>query len=226
MAKKHAVSDDSLARALGLYAGMVGHVLTNPGRWLGLDDDPAASASLPARALDALRDRTLGEVTPASPAWGEQPLAERVDWWVKRIGVSAGFAAAAPRFAGALSDRFPLLSTVLFDRELTGEPASMPSQHESETVLSEPVEGEDQPGTSRLATLGRGARTAARTVWRLARAFLGIGDLLDERPRGSLFARGLGKLPVVGLAGGWLDERGGIRRAARETGMLLTGRPG
>jgi hypothetical protein len=31
----------------------------------------------------------------------------------------------------------------------------------------------------------------------------------------------LGKVPVLGLAGGWLDERGGIRKAAEETGALL-----
>jgi hypothetical protein len=36
------------------------------------------------------------------------------------------------------------------------------------------------------------------------------------------FARTLAKLPVVGLAGGWLDERGGIRKAAEETEKLLT----
>jgi hypothetical protein len=51
-----------------------------------------------------------------------------------------------------------------------------------------------------------------------------VQDLLDERPRGSFFARGLGKLPLVGLAGGWLDERGGIRKAAQETAELLASR--
>lgn len=252
MSRKPAVSDESLTRALGLYAAMVGIVLGNPVRWLGLDDDPPASAKLPAKVLDAIRDRTFGEVTPASPAWAEQPLQTRTDWWVKRIGVSAGLAAAAPRFAGALSDRFPLqaalgasaaglavcatarehgrtepadwvplLSQVLFDRKLVPVPAAMPSSEEAADRLSEPAEGEEAPESSRLATLGRGAQTAARTVWRLARAFLGIQDLLDERPRGNIFARGLGKLPVVGVAGGWLDERGGIRRAAKETAQLL-----
>ena len=61
-----------------------------------------------------------------------------------------------------------------------------------------------------------------RTLWRLARTLLSIDDLLDERPRGNLFARALAKVPVVGLAGGWLDERGAIRKAAEETQQLLT----
>ncbi len=253
MARTPAVTDQTLSRALGLYAGMVGRVLNNPQRWLGLDDDPPKSASLPARALDAVRDRTFGEVTPASPQWGAQPLEKRVDWWVKRIGISAGLAAAAPRLAGALSDRIPLqamlgasaaglaicatarehgrtepvewvplLSQVLFDRKLAGAPVEVPSEAQSEEHLATPTEGEADANTGRLAKLGRGAGTAARTLWRLGRAFLGVQDLLDERPRGSFLARGLGKLPVVGLAGGWLDERGGIRKAAQETQELLT----
>jgi hypothetical protein len=56
-----------------------------------------------------------------------------------------------------------------------------------------------------------------RILWQLARTFLQIDDLLDERPRGNFFARALAKLPVVGLVGGWLDESGGIRKAAKET---------
>jgi hypothetical protein len=57
-------------------------------------------------------------------------------------------------------------------------------------------------------------------LWRLARTFLDLQDLFDERPRGGLFARSLAKLPVVGAAGGWLDERGAIRKAAKQTRQL------
>ena len=87
---------------------MVDRVLANPQRWLGLDDDPPPTAPFPVRAMDALRDRALGEITPASPQWDAQPVQRRVDWWVTRIGISAGLAAATPRFAGALADRVPL----------------------------------------------------------------------------------------------------------------------
>jgi hypothetical protein len=66
------------------------------------------SAGLTARVLDAVRDRALGDVTPASPHWAAQPESKRVDWWIRRIAVGAALAAAAPRFAGALADRIPL----------------------------------------------------------------------------------------------------------------------
>jgi hypothetical protein len=72
-----------------------------------------------------------------------------------------------------------------------------------------------------MAELGQGAQRAVRTLWRLARTFLDVDNLLDERPRGGFLARALAKVPVVGLAGGWLDERGAIRKAAKQTQELL-----
>jgi hypothetical protein len=256
MAKQPAVSDAALTKVLAGYAGLVRQVLDNPLRWLGADDEPGSDASLPARALDAVKDRTLGETNPASDRWAEQPLPDRVDWWVGRIGTVGGLAAATPRFAGALADRVPLqsalgasaaglavcavarehgrtdaadwvplLARVLFNRELAPQAAAVPPPEEAEQQL-EDAAGDTREPPSRMAALGQGAQRAVRTLWRLARAFLDIDDLLDERPRGGLFARALAKVPVVGLAGGWLDERGAIRKAAEETQELLTSRPG
>lgn len=251
MAQNPAVSDEQITRALGVYAGMVGHVLANPERWLGLDDEPPPTAKFPARALDALRDRAMGEVTPASSRWAERPVQQRVDWWVTRIGISAGLAAAAPRFAGALADRVPLqaalgasaaglavcatarehgrtapadwvplLAQVLFDRTLAPTSPVVPDAQESEQQLD--TEGGEEPADDgTVAKLGRGAQRAAKTVWRLARTFMELQHLLDERPRGGFLVRTIAKVPVVGLAGGWLDERGGIRKAARETTRLI-----
>lgn len=251
MAKTPAVADEQITRALALYAGMVGHVLTDPQRWLGLDDEPPPTASFPLKALDALRDRALGDNNPTSDTWSSQPVERRVQWWVTRIGISAGLAAAAPRFAGALSDRVPLqaalgasaaglavcatarehgrvapaewvplLATVLFDREVPSADTQAPDDEEARRRLADEPD-EDGPTHGRTAKLGRGAARAALTVWQLARTFLELQKLLDERPRGGLLARAVGKLPVVGVAGGWLDERGGIRKASRQTVRLL-----
>jgi hypothetical protein len=251
VAKEPAVSDAALTKVLAGYAGLVRQVLDNPLRWLGADDEPGPDARLPARALDAVKDRTLGELNPASDRWAEQPLPERVDWWVDRIGAVGGLAAAAPRFAGALADRIPLqaalgasasglavcavarehgrtdpadwvplLARVLFNRDLAPQAAPVPPPDEAEQQL-EDAAGDEREPPSRMAALGQGAQRAVRTLWRLARAFLDIDDLLDERPRGGLFARALAKVPVVGVAGGWLDERGAIGKAAEETQELL-----
>ena len=252
MAKQPAVSDATLTKVLAVYAGMVRQVLDNPQRWLGGDDEPSADAGLPDRALDAVRDRTLGETTPGSPQWAEQPLARRVDWWVDRIALVGGLAAATPRFAGALADRVPiqaalganaaglavcavarehgkatpaewvpLLARVLFNRDLPAQTAPVPEPEKSEAQLEDAAKDTSEP-PSKMAALGEGAQRAVRILWRLARNFLNIDDLLDERPRGGFFARALAKVPVVGLAGGWLDERGAIRKAAEETQELLT----
>lgn len=262
---KHQITDEQVARALGVYAGMADRVLSHPERWLGLDEDPPPSAPFPAKAVDAVRDRAFGELTPASPEWTQQPAQKRVDWWVTRIQISAGLAAAAPRFAGVLADRvplqsalgasaaglavcatareygrpapaewIPLLAKVLCDRDLAPTAAPTPAAEESErnlTADTEPdLEGEGGGGDDGadangsgggLANLGQGARRAATTLWRLARSFLEVQNLLDERPRGSIIARGLAKIPVVGVAGGWMDERGAIRKASRQTGRLL-----
>jgi hypothetical protein len=72
-----------------------------------------------------------------------------------------------------------------------------------------------------MAALAQGAQRVVRTLWRLARTFLDLEDLVHERPRGGLFARTLAKLPIIGVAGGWLDERGAIRKAARRTHRLI-----
>ena len=244
------VSDERLAKVLGAYAGMVSRVLENPERWLGLDEDPPPSAGLPARALDAVRDRAFGEQTPASPTWPQVAVDKRVEWWLRRIGISAGLAAAAPRFFGAVADRLPvqaslgaaasglavcatarehgrtepadwvpLLARVLFDRALPAPPATPADDGEAERRLSD--EEGSEPDRRVLATLGRGAARAALTLWKLAGTLWQLSSLLDERPRGGFVSRAVGKLPVVGVAGGWLDERGGIRKASRQTAALL-----
>src|ERR1700712_1483941 len=103
-----AISDERIVQVLGVYARMANRVIGDPQRWLGLDDDPPPTAGFPRKALPAVRAGAFVEVTPASPVWGERPLADRVRWWVRRIGISAGLAAAVPRVAGALADRVPL----------------------------------------------------------------------------------------------------------------------
>jgi len=253
---KTTVTDERLARTLGVYAGMVGRVVADPARWLADDSsdsgDGDAPTGLRGRAVDAVSRRAFGSVTPASAEWPSVPVADRVAWWVRRIGAVAGLAAAAPRFAGALADRVPLqaglgasasgiavcavarengiaaaadwvpqLAKVLFDRDLAPDPAVVPDPGTSEQKLAEADDPDEKAGSGGGSSVLRGAKT----LWRLARTFRDIQDLLDHRPRGGFLARTVAKVPVVGVAGGWLDERGAIRKAAEETGKLVTGSP-
>ena len=256
--KTHGVTDETLVRSLSVYAGMVSTVVADPEQWLGVDEDTdpdtgtdPVRSSLPQRALDAIRDHTLGTVTPAATEWAAQPLQQRVDWWVDRIAVGAGLAAAAPRLAGALADRLPLqaalgaaatglavcavarehgltepsdwvplLAKVLFDRDIDATAgAAVPAPEDSEQALRATDTEEERRGP--VAALARGAQHSARTLWRLAGGFRDLQHLLDDRPRGGILARGLAKVPVVGVAGGWLDERGAIRKAGKETAGLI-----
>jgi hypothetical protein len=231
------VSDEALTRVLSTFAGSTAVVLKDPERWLGwgrTEDD----AALPRRAASAAGRVLLGRTAPGAQDWAAQDPADRAEWWVDRISNLAGFLAATPRLAGAVADRFPLqaalgasvqglgvcatakeygvrdpddwvplLGQVLFDRKLSrGDTAAAP------TVTDEPDDSEAAPGP---------LRRARSTVWRLAKTFLAVQGMFDERPRGSWASRALGKVPVVGLLGGWLDERGGVRKASTRTAKLV-----
>jgi hypothetical protein len=67
-----------------------------------------------------------------------------------------------------------------------------------------------------------GLRKGVRLVWRISKLFGGLGEVFEERPRGTIGARLIGKLPAVGLVGGFFDERKGIRKAAYAAAELLT----
>jgi hypothetical protein len=118
----------------------------------------------------------------------------------------------------------PLLAKVLFDRDVRPVMSVVPSHEDSQLALAGSADIQDDETTenARDVIAESSARRAARTVWRLAAAFRDLQDLLASRPRGGFVTRSLAKVPVVGVAGGWLDERGGIRKAADETARLIS----
>ena len=244
-------TDERLTQVLAGFAGVVDRVICNPQRWLGMDEDPPPQAPFPIRTVDAWRNRAFGKTTPTSPLWPQLPLDYRVQWWRTRIGISADLAGAASLAAGASADRIPLhaasgasaaglavcatarehgqvnpqdwvplLVKVLFDRDLPSTDLTVPSPAESHHRLATvPQEAGPPPAGRHIRS--DGARRAATTLRQLAGTFADLGQLLDSRPRGFILARGIAKLPIAGIAGGWLDERGGIDRAARATRQLI-----
>ena len=193
-----------------------------------------------------LRERFTGDVHPGSRQWSALSVQARSTWWVKRIAAVAAPIAATPRVFGVAADRFPiqaalgaaaaglavcavarehgvtdpdawvpLLGRVLLERDLgrgdTEQALSTP-EPAVETELAGLPEAPEPPGRLRRGT---------RAMWRLARTLLAVPGLFSGRPRGAFIFRAIGKLPVVGLAGGVLDERGAVHRAAAETTQLL-----
>jgi hypothetical protein len=196
-----------------------------------------------------LRQRFVGDVHPGSPQWSALPVQARSTWWVKRVAAVAAPIAATPRVFGIAADRLPiqgalgaaaaglavcavarehgvtdpdawvpLLGRVLLERDLARgdtERAMAAAEMAAEADLA------DLPELPEMAERTGRLRRGARALWRLARILLAVPGLFNERPRGALIFRAIGKLPVVGLVGGVFDERGAVHQAAAETTKLL-----
>ena len=78
---------------------------------------------------------------------------------------------------------------------------------------------DQEPGaaTAEEPSKGRrfGVKVAAKWLWRQGRMLVAISDELEKRPHGRFYHRALGMVPVVGMAGDYLGERSGLKRAAK-----------
>ena len=207
-----------------------------------------ASPLSDAVVVDVLRrvDRLLTPLVQRLDRPPALPRAEREQWWADRVSSVAAGVAAAPRFAGKLADLLPLqnpVGTAMQSLVVLGVAAEhdVDTPAERVSLLARVLLNRDLPvgrvepllirasGTYRDDALGRsgerrGARGAARTLWRVARLLSRIDDALDTRPKGKLRFRILSNLPVVGVVGGYAAEREGLRRAAASAAAVLEGR--
>jgi hypothetical protein len=173
----------------------------------------------------------------------ELPRDERDEWWAHQVSRVAAGISAAPRFAGKLADLLPLQNTVgtaVQSIVVLGVAAEHGVKDQAERIslltcvllrrdLSrEQVEPllEKAKGTYTEEAIGArdaraGFRGAVRTIFRVAGLLGRIDDALDVRPKGKWRHRLLSNLPVVGVVGGYLAEREGLRRAAAKAADLL-----
>ena len=191
-------------------------------------------------------DRLLKMKVPGHAEWPTLPLAERCDWWVERLGGFAAVVAGLPRISGATADRLPVKDTLgaavqamvigavcrEYGVEAHADRTAVIARVLTDRLITpDDVLKYDDP-TAAGQEVGRhlglgdeseeaGLRKGIRLVWRISKLFGGLGDVFEDRPRGSLGARFIGKLPAVGVVGGFFDERKGIRRAAYEAAELL-----
>lgn len=192
-------------------------------------------------------DQLLKMKVPGHAEWPTLPLAERCDWWVHRLGAFAAVVAGLPRISGAAADRLPLQDTlgasvqalvigavcreygveshadrtaviarVLTDRQITPDEVL---KYDDPTLAGQDVAKQLGLGDE---SEEKGLRISVRLVWRISKLFGGLTEVFEERPRGSIGARLIGKLPAVGVVGGFFDERKAVRKAAYEAADLLT----
>lgn len=217
--------------------------------WAGSGTSAAGEhRSFGPRARYEVLHRVLGHAHPGSPEWAGLPPGQRAAWWSVYVGRMLAVPVAAPNFFGALSDRLPLqaalgasaqclvvcavanewgltdpddwvplMAQVVFGRTLERAAVAVPKVSLVKLPADGPVGGEGSTDEDERSLLRRGAGV----LWAVARVLLGVNSLFDERPRGKWRYRVLGNLPVVGVLGGWLDERGGLAEAARRTTALV-----
>ncbi len=233
-----AISDDTLVWTLSRYAALASRLLADPQSWLDPEDDEPARTTL-GRVARGVKRGFTGSVHPGSADWAELSLKRRVDWWVDRLAAVVAPIAATPRIFGVFADRFPLQDALgasaqglavcsvakesgvsdlddwvpLLGRVLLGR--DLPRGRTSEVLAAEQDHDEGPAEPTGLL------RAGGRALWRLTRGLLAVPGLFDDRPRGPWRHRMLGKVPFVGLLGGILDERAGIRRTANRTRELI-----
>jgi hypothetical protein len=192
---------------------------------------------------DRLLDGLESVKVPGTAAWTHMAAADRDRWWINRVGRVTVLVAAIPGIGGALADRLPiqdtialagqglllcaiaaehgldqpdrvrLLAAVLFRRDISRADAAVPRDTAAEDRTTEELTEELTEAKSRHGKIT--LKATARTLWRLGRTLLAMGDELDKRPQGRFYHRALGMLPIVGIAGDYFGERSAFKRAAK-----------
>ncbi len=207
------------------------------------DARPAAPAARVKRTLrKRVVDWIASTRAPGTVAWTQMDMHARSNWWVRRVGRVTSLVAAVPGFGGAITSKLPvssglgavaqglvlcaiadehdmhdeadvvaLLGAVMFHRDLCPPPRAELSRASDAAVdaraaeLTGDLENEKKPALQRLG----GA------LWRMGRALLAVEGELGKRPRGGLITRWMSLVPVVGVAGKYLGEWSGLKKAEK-----------
>jgi hypothetical protein len=203
--------------------------------------DPATTAR-DRKLHDKVLDRLSASRLPGTAAWAQMDTHARSSWWVHRVGRLTSVVAAVPGFGGVITSRLPittalgavaqglvlcavadehglhdesevvaLLGAVLFRRDLSSTARAGLSAATDAEVDARAAELTGDLRQERSPTLQR----VAGAVWRMGRALLAVEGELGKRPRGGRVSRWLSLLPVLGVAGKYIGEWAGLKKAAK-----------
>jgi hypothetical protein len=217
-----------------------------------LHDDPDADPR-ERRLHDKVLDRLAEARLPGTAAWAGMDMHERSRWWVRRVGRLTSLVAAVPGFGGVITSRLPitmalgavaeglvlcaiadehelhdeaevvaLLGAVLFRRDLSPTPRTALSDATNAEVDARATELTGDLRQERAPTL----RRVAGALWRMGRALLAVEGELEKRPHGGRISRWMSMLPVVGVAGKYIGEWSGLKKAAKAGEQWIHARHG
>ena len=109
------------------------------------------------------------------------------------------------------ADVVALLGAVMFRRDLCPPARAELSRDSDAAVDARAAELTGGLETEKKPTLQR----LGGALWRMGRALLAVEGELGKRPRGGLIARWMSLIPVVGVAGKYLGEWSGLKKAAK-----------
>ena len=187
-------------------------------------------------------DRIASTRAPGTAAWVQMDMHARSAWWVRRVGRVTSLVAAVPGFGGAITSKLPvtsalgavaqglvlcaiadehdmhdeadvvaLLGAVMFRRDLCPPARAELSRDSDAAVDARAAELTGGLETEKKPTLQR----LGGALWRMGRALLAVEGELGKRPRGGFIARWMSLIPVVGVAGKYLGEWSGLKKAAK-----------
>ena len=187
-------------------------------------------------------DRITSTRAPGTAAWAQMDMHARSAWWVRRVGRVTSLVAAVPGFGGAITSKLPVtsaLGAVAQGLVLCAIADEHDMHDEADVVallgavmfrrdLCPPARGElsrdsDAAIDARAAELTGGLETEKKptlqrlggALWRMGRGLLAVEGELGKRQRGGYITRWMSLIPVVGVAGKYLGEWSGLKKAAK-----------
>lgn len=198
------LSDTDVADALGRAAGLADRIL-----------DVLAEC-------DPLRVRQHLEFleVPGTEAWQVKDRADRIGWWIRRVGALDTVAVAWPGALGALASRLPIQDLLGFASQTlilcaVAREYGLTDRKDQVRMLASVLCGREIPDPPLPDADEPWPDNIVAKLWHLAGILNSVSDELAKRPHPRQIFRYVGMLPVVGAIAAYLGEYGALHRAAQ-----------